>query len=151
MRRRGLAMNLELSCTMQSQSSVPEPLLVTAAVIEHAGCVLIARRASSDHAGAGWEFPGGKVEPGETPQQCLARELHEELGVHCVIGADVADVMHAYPTRTIRLLAFRARITAGAVHPAEHVEIAWVPIAALSTYPLLPADVPIAQALQRQR
>ena len=128
--------------------SASPALLVTAAVIERDGCVLIARRATSADAGAGWEFPGGKVEPGETPAQCLARELREELGVECAIGALVADVTHAYPTRTIRLMALRADIVAGTPAPAEHVEIAWAPLAELMNYPLLPADVPIARAVR---
>jgi 8-oxo-dGTP diphosphatase len=122
-------------------------VLVTAAVIERAGLLLLARRTAAAHGQGGWEFPGGKVEPGESPKQGLAREIKEELGVAIVVGKLVTEVRHAYPNKTIRLRAYHARIVAGEPHAAEHAELAWVPRAALLSYALLPADVPIARLL----
>jgi len=122
-------------------------LLVTAAVIERNGLILLARRVTSAHGAGGWEFPGGKLEAGEAPETGLAREIQEELGVAITVGALLAEVRHAYPTTTIRLRAYHARIAAGEPQAAEHAALAWVPRAALLDYDLLPADVPIAQRL----
>jgi 8-oxo-dGTP diphosphatase len=122
-------------------------VLVTAAVIERSGLILLARRVTSAHGAGGWEFPGGKLEAGEAPEACLAREIKEELGVTITVGALLAAVRHAYPATTICLRAYRAQIVAGEPQAAEHAELAWVPRARLLDYALLPADVPIAQLL----
>lgn len=120
---------------------------VTAAVIERNGLILLARRVTSAHGAGGWEFPGGKLEAGETPETCLAREIQEELGVTITVGALLAEVRHAYPTKTIFLLAYHVRIVANEPQAREHAELAWVPRAKLLDYDLLPADVPIARQL----
>ncbi len=125
-------------------------ILVTAAVIERGGLVLIARRAQSDHGAGGWEFPGGKVEAGETPEACLARELREELGITVSVGALVSDHVYQYPARAIRLLAFRAVIIEGEPAAQYHEELAWVAPRALRNYALLPADLPVVAALLRE-
>jgi mutator protein MutT len=78
-------------------------VVVLAAVIEREGCFLLTRRHERAHLGGLWEFPGGKCEPGETHEACLARELVEELGVTAEVGAEVLVTEHAYPDRTVRL------------------------------------------------
>ena len=78
-------------------------IVVAAAVIERAGRFLVTRRLKDTHLSGYWEFPGGKSEPGETIDACLARELREELGVAVEIGAEILVVEHAYATRTVRL------------------------------------------------
>ncbi len=132
--------------TSAKHSAVAD-VLVTAAVIARHGLILLARRVTSAHGAGGWEFPGGKLDAGEAPEAGLAREIQEELGVAITVGALLADVRHAYPARTIRLLAYHARIVAGEPQATEHAELAWVPRGALLDYDLLPADVPIAQLL----
>jgi 8-oxo-dGTP diphosphatase len=122
-------------------------MLRVAAVIEREGCVLIARRAEGKaHAGL-WEFPGGKIELGETPRQCLARELLEELGVTCAIGEYVATSVHSGAGGAIELLAFRARHLAGEFIPTDHSEVRWAPLAELAAYTFSPADLAIVARL----
>lgn len=122
-------------------------LQVAAAIITRAdGAVLLARRAPGrTHAGL-WEFPGGKLEPGETPQECLARELREELGVEVEVGAYVASGA-AGP---VILLGYRARIVAGQLALTDHDAVAWVQPADLAAYAMPPADLPVVAALVGQ-
>ena len=85
--------------------------VVTAAVIEHDGRLLVTRRPPGAHLEGYWEFPGGKCDPGETHETCLARELREELGVSAVIGAEILSVTHAYPDRVVELHFFQCSLT----------------------------------------
>ncbi|MBU4240664.1 MAG: NUDIX domain-containing protein, partial [Actinobacteria bacterium] len=78
---------------------------VTAAIIERDGVVLIARRPPSGRHPGSWEFPGGKVEPGESPRECLAREMEEEVEIAVVVGEELATVRHTYHDLAIDLLA----------------------------------------------
>lgn len=126
------------------------PVVVTAAVIERDGAVLLAYRTRSDHGRGGWEFPGGKVEAGESPQTCLARELREELGIEVRVGRLVCDHLHSYSHGTIRLLAYRVQLVGGEPQPHVHAALAWVPLRELPRYEVLPADVAIVEALVRE-
>jgi len=113
---------------------------VVAAVIERDGLILICQRRKGDSHELQWEFPGGKVEPGEDPEQALNRELREELGVESTIGGllDRADVR--YPNlRPIELLFYRAAI-AGEPRNLNFERIEWVVAAALPTYDFLAGD-----------
>lgn len=124
-------------------SDSPLFIRVAAAILEQNGCVLLARRAEAKDPLAGrWEFPGGKLEPGETPEACLQRELTEELGIETQIDKFFAE--SSYPETSIQLLAYRVRWTGGALCPKVHDKLAWVADDILH-YDLLPADIPLAE------
>ncbi len=120
---------------------------VTAAVIKNNGKILIAKRKSSLCGNPGWEFPGGKVEYGETCETCLAREIYEEFGVEIEVGDFIIESEYKTNNKIIRLMAFDAKILSGIVTPSEHEEIAFVTPEELLNYNLLPADVPIAREI----
>jgi 8-oxo-dGTP diphosphatase len=122
---------------------------VTAAIILENDQVLLTRRAPGEKHAGGWEFPGGKVEAGESPESCLHRELLEELEIETSIGEKLTESIHTYDTGAIRLLAYRATILSGALSLHVHDEYRWVSVAALTQFQLLPADVPIADFLQK--
>ncbi len=113
---------------------------VTAAVIERRRKVLIARRKAEGNAAGKWEFPGGTVEAGETPEQGLARELREELGIQCRVGEFLASGCAPGPGSSIELLVFRVRDYEGTVRPVVHQEVRWVLPRDLASYDLAPAD-----------
>jgi 8-oxo-dGTP diphosphatase len=121
---------------------------VTAAIWIEDGRVLIARRRSGVSQAGLWEFPGGKVRPGETPEQCLQREIQEELGVEIAVEKFFGESIHAYEAKAIRLLAYRVSVKSGEVSLNEHAELAWVAIADLGGYRFCPADVPLVKKLQ---
>jgi 8-oxo-dGTP diphosphatase len=127
-----------------------QPIPVVAAVISDAhGRVLLAQRPPHKHLARKWEFPGGKVEPGETPEAALARELHEELGIEITEMQPLPRFTHDYGSVVIALIPFSCRLAAGSgpPHPHEHTALAWIDVDALSTYDLAPADLPIVAAL----
>ncbi len=95
------------------RKAVPRAVVSVGLVMDDAGRVLMQRRPEDVMLGGLWEFPGGKVEPGETPAEACARELHEELGITVAVGREVAVVGHTYSHLRVRLHAFRCRITAG--------------------------------------
>lgn len=121
---------------------------VCAALIFNDGKVLLSRRpAHQAHAGY-WEFPGGKIEPGESPAQCLQRELKEELDIEVTVYDTVYMLEHEYPGKNISLRLMRCRIKDGREPVAcEQQEYAWVERRKLMSYDLLPADRPIAEFL----
>ena len=122
---------------------------VTAAIIYNEEKILITRRAPGEKHAGWWEFPGGKIETGETPEQCLKRELMEELAVETVIGEQLAESIFEYETGAIRLLAYRTEILSGDLTLRVHDRMQWVSAEELKKFKLLPADQPIAEKLER--
>jgi 8-oxo-dGTP diphosphatase len=120
---------------------------VTAAVIEKDGLILLAQRKAGDTLGGKWEFPGGKLEPGETPQACLRRELMEEFGVDTEIGDFVCSSRFEYKHLPIELLVYRARHVAGEFKLNDHDRIEWVAPADLKNFDLSSADIPVVDVL----
>jgi 8-oxo-dGTP diphosphatase len=122
---------------------------VVAAVIERDGRVLVAQRPPHKHLALKWEFPGGKVEPGEEPAAALVREIQEELGCDIAVGRALPRCIHTYATMTIELIPFFCRLTPGSAepHPHEHVAVRWVTTAELKTLDLAAADWPVVEAL----
>ncbi len=124
-------------------------LVVAALIARASGEVLITQRREDQALPLFWEFPGGKVEPGEAPEAALAREIREELGVDVAVGR-IWDVMfHAYPEYDVYMLVYRCAITSGTPSPVEVKDLAWVAPAGLDAYQVLPADAPLVARLQR--
>lgn len=119
---------------------------VVAAIIERGDDVLLAQRgAGQDQAGL-WEFPGGKVEAGESQQQALSRELREELAVECEVKDYVASSRVALGEREIHLHAWRVCLTGGEPVAREHAALHWVAPQRAVEYALAPADIPLLNA-----
>jgi len=131
-----------------SMSKLKSIKTVTAAIIVKDGCVLATRRARGQSLAGFWEFPGGKVEPGETLAQCLVRELKEELGLDTSVGEIVAESEYHYDHGAIRLVALRTKILDGTICLTVHDEAKWVPPYRLEELALAPADIPIARVLR---
>lgn len=122
---------------------------VAAALIQDAaGRYLVTRRPAGSHLPGLWEFPGGKREPGETLQECLRRELAEELGAEFEIGDRVATVRWPYPDRTLVLHFYRARLAGGIIEPRECEALAWVEPSRLDDYEFPPADRALIERLR---
>lgn len=125
---------------------------VAAAVIrDAAGKVLIARRPDDKHQGGLWEFPGGKVEDGESVESALARELHEELGIRVEASRPLIQVQHDYPDKHVLLDVWEVSRFAGEAHGAEGQPLAWVSPRQLDGYEFPAANRPIVQAARLPR
>lgn len=111
------------------------------------GRLLIARRPEGVHLGGLWEFPGGKVDPGETPECCLLRELREELGVEAEVIARRELIQFTYPERTVRLHPTDCRWLSGDPHPTGCEDPRWVAPADLADYEFPPANAPLLASL----
>ncbi len=128
----------------------PRLLLVVAAVIERDGKILVCQRRAGSRHELKWEFPGGKVENGETPAQALARELDEELGIQAVIGAEIVRYEFRYPKRPPMLLIFyRVTEFSRELQNREFEQIAWAPTESLQGYDFLEGDVDFVRRLSR--
>jgi 8-oxo-dGTP diphosphatase len=119
------------------------PIKVTCAVIRRNQLTLAAQRHSHHHNSNLWEFPGGKLLPGETPEACIIREIQEELGVSIQIITPLTPVEFSYPEKIIRLIPFLAEICIGEPKALDHQEIGWFSAHELKKLQWSPADVPI--------
>lgn len=120
---------------------------VTAALVEKDGKYLIARKKGGHLAGM-WEFPGGKIEPGETPEECLRREIHEEFGMLIHVNEHLATSHYTYPHISIELMGYLASYQGGELFLKDHDQIKWVTPIEMDQYTFAPADLPLVQALQ---
>jgi mutator protein MutT len=133
---------------LSSKESGPVVHVVAAAVIDTAGRVLIAQRPSGTHYAGGWEFPGGKLEPGEERAAGLARELKEELGIGIAAPRPLMRVQHAYPSRVVLLDMWVVKRYAGEPKGLDGQALRWCAQEDLAAAELLPADKPIVAALR---
>lgn len=135
-----------------AKGAVAKPILLVAAValIDADGRVLIAERPKGKHLEGLWEFPGGKLRDGETPEAALIRELNEELGIDvedsCL--APISFASHAYEEFHLLMPLYVCRIWNGEATPREGQNLKWVKPARLGAYAMLPADAPLVAALR---
>lgn len=121
--------------------------VVCAVIQDSSGRLLLARRAPKQHLEGFWELPGGKVEPGESLQQALQRELEEELGLQAAIGAEIARTIHHYDRGSIELIAFSAKIGNDVCRMVVHDVVAWLNPSEIVPLRVAPADVPLLEEI----
>ncbi len=130
-------MNSEVSPSKKAEHVVD----VVGAFIRDGGRVLMAQRPEGKAQAGLWEFPGGKIEPGETPEEALARECREELALEIENPTVLRSVVHRYPEKTVRLLLVECSVRPGSVPvPQEGQSVAWVRPPDLDRLPVCPAD-----------
>ena len=133
---------------LHSNTPALQSIDVSAALIFHDGKLLIAQRHTRAHLAGLWEFPGGKREPDETFEQCLVREIREELGVEISVGKLFESVTHAYPEKTVRLKFFVCRLTGGKPKPLGCEAIKWAGKSELADYEFPAADAKLLEKLR---
>ncbi len=134
--------------TQNSKLKTQNSVEVSAALIFRNGKLLITRRHPEAHQGGLWEFPGGKREAGETFEQCLFRELKEELGIEAKVGALFEEITHAYADKTVHLKFFRCELPEGEPQPLGCAAVCWIGSSELANYDFPAAD---ARLLDRLR
>jgi 8-oxo-dGTP diphosphatase len=126
------------------------PLLVSAGIIHRDGRVLVGQRRRGDRHPLKWEFPGGKVEHGESPQEALARELHEELQIDAKIGTELARYEHDYPSGSrVHLLFFAVPDFTGEPRGRVFEQICWIDLHSLPRLDFLDGDLDFVRRLAR--
>ena len=120
---------------------------VTAGIITQSNRILIARRGEGKARAGKWELPGGKVEPGEKPEECLKRELLEEFGIRVTVGDLYMITNHSYPDVDISLLSYRVIDFKGVISLNEHQQVKWIPVKDHIHYDLVAADRPVLKRL----
>ena len=133
-----------------AKPDVPIVLVAAGALVDPQGRVLIAQRPAHKAMGGLWEFPGGKIEAGETPEYALMRELKEELGIETRAGCfwPIGFSSHAYDDFHLLMPLFVCRTWRGEIAPREHSAIEWVRPVDLGSYPMPPADHPLVAQLR---
>ena len=132
---------------MINSQKTSTPLRVCAAIIPKDGKILITQRPAHKKQGNFWEFPGGKIEVDESPQEALRRELREELDISIDVGPLVAKVLHEYDWGPVEIHAYRCRWTAGEIRHLEVRDHRWARPGELASFDILPADFPIIEKL----
>lgn len=137
---------------MKPQGIVANPrgrytILVAAGVLEREGRILATRRKRGSHLEGHWEFPGGKIEPDESPEECLVRELAEEIGVRVRPRKILEVVFHRYPEKSVLLLFYRCDLLEGEPRAIECDEVRWVALEDLPSLDWAPADIPFVETL----
>jgi len=133
---------------MTSPESPRKRTLVVAGLMrDGGGRVLITQRRADQSLPLQWEFPGGKVEMGESPSDALARELREEIGVGVSVGRIWDVLFHAYPAFDLVMLVYACQIVDGEPRPVEVADVQWVHTADLDRWDILPADRPLVARL----
>ena len=129
----------------------PNVIEVAAGLVFRDGRLLITQRHAKAHLGGLWEFPGGKREPAESFEQCLARELREELGIEVLVGDLVESLTHAYPEKTVHLKFYRCRLLKHEPQLLGCADLKWVTAAELQKYAFPEADARLLGELRENR
>ncbi len=124
-------------------------LKVMAAIIKQEDKILICQRGAGGNCAFLWEFPGGKLEPGESKEECLIRECEEELGIRIATGSIFAETTYQYPDKKIAFTFFTAQIISGDITPRVHLQVRWVAPGELSKYDFCPADTEVIEMLAK--
>lgn len=132
----------------QKMGSNKARLVVAGVIRDRQGRILLARRLPSAHLGGFWEFPGGGVEEGESPEKALQRELQEELGVEVAVGAPITFAWHRDERRTLLLLFYQAEIIKGVPVGQQGQEVRWVGVDELQATSMPPADQELVRWLK---
>ena len=122
---------------------------VAAGLVFHQGKLLITQRPAGGHLAGLWEFPGGKLEPGETWEAALRRELKEELAIEVEVGGEFFRVRHSYPEKHVHLRFFWCRLVSGVPQAIGCADLAWVTAGELERYVLPEADRQLLEDLRR--
>ncbi len=117
-------------------------------MIEKNGKILVSRRKKGGQLEGKWEFPGGKLEEGETPKQCLERELLEEFGIKTGVNDFVGSSKHEYSHGLIELLAYKVKHLSGEFKLNEHEEIKWILLKEFEKYDFVEADIAIVEKIK---
>lgn len=125
-------------------------LHVAAAVIKKDNRILICQRGKDDDFALLWEFPGGKLEKGETPEQCIVREITEELGLDIQVKSILAETKHNDGKQDVHFIFYEADIIQGSLTLNVHESAVWAPLSTLSDYEFMRADQPVVDFLLRK-
>jgi mutator protein MutT len=127
---------------------LPHKRIGVAIIWDQSGLILIAKRKAGGTMGGLWEFPGGKIEPGETVSECIVREIQEELAIEITVGDLAISIEHTYPQFQITLIAHHCQHISGIPQPIESDEVRWVNVADLHQYQFPAANLEIIDTIQ---
>ena len=133
--------------TARPVTVIMQTLNVTAAIIERGSEILIAQRLKGSHMGLKWEFPGGKIEPGESPEECLMREIKEELDLDIRVGDRMMVVDHQYEKIRVILHCYRCSYLGGEAKKKDCQDFQWVARRDLKSFDFAEADRPVVRYL----
>ncbi|HEY5233192.1 MAG TPA: 8-oxo-dGTP diphosphatase MutT [Verrucomicrobiae bacterium] len=134
--------------TKNLKSKTKNRIEVSAALIFRDGKLLITQRHAKSHLGGLWEFPGGKREQGETFEQCLVREIREELGVEISVGELFEEIFHDYPEKSVRLKFFICKLLSGEPQPLDCAAVKWTGLSELAAHEFPAADARLPEKLR---
>lgn len=123
---------------------------VTAAVVMNEGKILIAQKGPQDKRAYRWEFPGGKIDAGETPEECVVRELLEEFEIEIRVGELLCESLFTYEEGQLLVKAYCCTWVSGELNPTEHADFRWVDPDELSQFDFVASDIPVAEKVLQQ-